>query len=150
MCRANKRNGITSKRGSKDALKKVWLLVVGFLKKKKGTQGKAAELFGLSLDGVHKDIPVNFKFEKVLPKIQHTWFTDSNYFLFFLILRCRHTFLYAGLFGLFCAAVIFYAAFLRAVCFSLLLVMIAALAVIIPKNIQHFSVWAALAFIFCR
>ena len=56
---------------------------MGFLKKKKGTQGKAAELFGLSLDGVHKDIPVNFKFEKVLPKIQHTWFTDSNYFLFF-------------------------------------------------------------------
>ncbi len=42
------------KRGSKDAQEKVRLLVVSFLKKKKGTQGKAAELYCLSLDGVHK------------------------------------------------------------------------------------------------
>ncbi len=50
----SKKSGITSKRGSKDAQEKVRLLVVDFLKKKKGTQSKAAELFGLSLDGVHK------------------------------------------------------------------------------------------------
>ena len=51
---ANKKSGANSKRGSKDAQEKVRLLVVDFLKKKKGTQGKAAELFSLSLDGVHK------------------------------------------------------------------------------------------------
>lgn len=51
---STKKSVITTKRGSKDAQEKVRLLVVSFLKKKKGTQGKAAELFGLSLDGVHK------------------------------------------------------------------------------------------------
>lgn len=46
--------GKKASRGPKAAQEKVRHLVVDFLKKKKGTQKKAAELFGLSLDGVHR------------------------------------------------------------------------------------------------
>jgi transposase len=46
--------GKNARRGDKSAQEKVRKLVVDFLKKKKGTQKKASELFGLSLDGVHR------------------------------------------------------------------------------------------------
>ena len=46
--------GKNLKRGSKDSQGKVRELVIDFLKKKKGSQKQAAELFGLSLDGVHR------------------------------------------------------------------------------------------------
>jgi len=46
--------GKNASRGANAAQEKVRLLVVDFLKKKKGTQKSAAELFGLSLDGVHR------------------------------------------------------------------------------------------------
>ena len=52
MSKANA--GKNSKRGIKVSQERVRELVVGFLKKKKGTQKQAAELFGLSLDGVHR------------------------------------------------------------------------------------------------
>ena len=42
------------KRGSQDAQEKVRILVIDFLKKKKGTQQKAADLLGLTLNGVQK------------------------------------------------------------------------------------------------
>ncbi len=48
------KQGKNLKRGSEEAQQKARELVVDFLKKKKGTQKQAAELFGLSLDGVHK------------------------------------------------------------------------------------------------
>ena len=46
--------GQKAKRGGKDAQEKVRQLVIEFLKKKKGTQKKAAELFCLSLNGVQR------------------------------------------------------------------------------------------------
>jgi transposase len=46
--------GKNAKRGAKVAQEKVRHLVIDFLKKKKGTQRKAAELFGLSLNGVQR------------------------------------------------------------------------------------------------
>ena len=46
--------GKNLRRGSKVSQEKVRELVIDFLKKQKGTQKQAAELFGLSLDGVHK------------------------------------------------------------------------------------------------
>jgi transposase len=46
--------GKNLKRGSKVSQEKVRELVIDFLKKKKGSQKQAAELFGLSLDGVHR------------------------------------------------------------------------------------------------
>jgi len=52
MARTN--TGKNAGRGAKAAQEKVRHLVVDFLQKKKGTQKKAAELFGLSLDGVHR------------------------------------------------------------------------------------------------
>ena len=52
MSKANA--GKNSKRGIKVSQERVRELVVGFLKKKKGTQKQAAELFGLSLDGTHR------------------------------------------------------------------------------------------------
>lgn len=58
------------RRGNKDAQAKVRLLVIDFLKKKKGTQKKCAELYGITLNGVQK-IWRNYK-EKgmrgILPK----------------------------------------------------------------------------------
>ena len=46
--------GKNARRGGKSAQEKVRHLVTDFLKKKKGTQKKAAELFGLSLNGVQR------------------------------------------------------------------------------------------------
>ena len=51
---AGTKNSLKSKRGTKESQERVRLLVVNFLKKRKGSQKQAAELFGLSLDGVHK------------------------------------------------------------------------------------------------
>ena len=42
------------RRGNKDAQAKVRILVIDFLKKKKGTQQKCSELYGLTLNGVQK------------------------------------------------------------------------------------------------
>ncbi|MBK7883014.1 MAG: hypothetical protein IPJ81_03775 [Chitinophagaceae bacterium] len=42
------------RRGSKDAQEKVRLLVVDFLKKKKGSQQECSLLYGLTLNGVQK------------------------------------------------------------------------------------------------
>jgi hypothetical protein len=44
----------TKQRGSIDAQAKVRLLVIDFLKNKKGTQQKCSELYGLTLNGVQK------------------------------------------------------------------------------------------------
>ena len=44
----------TIKRGTKDAQEKVRLLIIDYLKNKKGTQKKAGELFGITLNGVQK------------------------------------------------------------------------------------------------
>jgi transposase len=52
MSKAN--TGKNLKRGSTDSQERVRELVIDFLKKKKGTQKQASELFGLSLDGVHR------------------------------------------------------------------------------------------------
>ncbi len=49
-----KRTGQNAERGSKAAQEKVRELVIDFLKKKKGTQQQAAELYGLSLNGVQR------------------------------------------------------------------------------------------------
>ena len=46
--------GKNAKRGGKVAQEKVRQLAIDFLKKKKGTQNQAAELFGLSLNGVQR------------------------------------------------------------------------------------------------
>ena len=46
--------GKNAKRGGKEAQEKVRQLVIDFLKKKKGTQKQASELFGLSLNGVQR------------------------------------------------------------------------------------------------
>lgn len=46
--------GQNAKRGGKAAQEKVRELVIDFLKKKKGTQKQAAELYGLSLNGVQR------------------------------------------------------------------------------------------------
>lgn len=46
--------GQNAARGNKAAQEKVRQLVIGFLKKKKGTQKQAGELFGLSLNGVQR------------------------------------------------------------------------------------------------
>jgi transposase len=50
----NKNVAKVNRRGSKDAQAKVRTLVVSFLKKKQGTQQKAADLYGLTLNGVQK------------------------------------------------------------------------------------------------
>lgn len=50
----NKKPIKQKQRGSKDAQSKVRLLVVSFLKKKEGTQQKASELYGITLNGVQK------------------------------------------------------------------------------------------------
>jgi transposase len=50
----NKRTGQNAARGNKAAQEKARQLVIDFLKKKKGTQKQASELFGLSLNGVHR------------------------------------------------------------------------------------------------
>ena len=42
------------KRGSQESQERVRMLVIDFLKKEKGTQQKAADLFGLTLNGVQK------------------------------------------------------------------------------------------------
>lgn len=42
------------KRGSKDAQEKVRMLVVAFLKKKKGTQQQCGDMYGITLNGVQK------------------------------------------------------------------------------------------------
>lgn len=42
------------KRGSKDAQEKVRMLVVEFLKKKKGTQQQCGDMYGITLNGVQK------------------------------------------------------------------------------------------------
>lgn len=49
-----KRTGQNAERGNKAAQEKARELVIDFLKKKKGTQQQAAELFGLSLNGVQR------------------------------------------------------------------------------------------------
>lgn len=46
--------GKSAKRGGKEEQEKIRQLVVDFLKKRKGTQKQAAELFGLSLNGVQR------------------------------------------------------------------------------------------------
>jgi hypothetical protein len=58
--------GKNAKRGAKVAQEKVRHLVIDFLKKKKGTQRKAAELFGLSLNGVQRIWSVVYKVVKKL------------------------------------------------------------------------------------
>lgn len=45
---------VTQTRGSQSSQERVRLLVVDFLKKKKGTQQQAADLYGLTLNGVQK------------------------------------------------------------------------------------------------
>ena len=42
------------RRGNKDAQAKVRLLVIDFLKKKKGTQQKCSALYGITLNAVQK------------------------------------------------------------------------------------------------
>lgn len=50
----NEKQVKAKKRGSQEAQERVRLLVIDFLKKKKGSQQKAADLFGLTLNGVQK------------------------------------------------------------------------------------------------
>jgi transposase len=50
----NTNTGQSKSRGSKDAQEKVRQLIVIFLKSRQGTRKKAAELYGISLDGVQR------------------------------------------------------------------------------------------------